>query len=377
MNARGLYIHVPFCRRRCPYCDFAIEVGASSVGFVDGVARELALRHKEIEWPLQTVSLGGGTPSSLGPPELQRLIELVRGYGIDDDAEISLEVNPEDIDGDVAQGLRRAGFTRVSVGLQSFDDDVLLYLGRAHDGAAGAAAVAALVECGVDTGVDLIVGVPGETSGRLARDIVKTAALGVGHVSAYLLTVEAGTPLVRLIADKKRAAVDDEAQAAAYEQVQALCAEAGFQQYEVSSYARPGKTSRHNRMYWQRGEYLGLGPGAHSFAIAEDGSVRRRHNRARLTGWLLDPDDDVDVEVLEPAHALREALAFGLRDKGEGVDSAALAALHHTVLTPGLQAALSASVAGGDVVAIAGRLHLSAQGVLFADRVARCILQAR
>ncbi len=376
-RARGVYVHVPFCRRRCPYCDFAIEVGADTTGFVDAVAAELSRRHTEIAWPVQTVSLGGGTPSSLSPAELARLLGLIQARGVEAGAELSLEVNPEDIDDDVAGGLPAAGFTRVSVGLQSFDDDVLRYLGRAHDGAGGARAIAALVASGVDVGVDLIVGVPGEGPQRLHDDIAKAAAAGVGHVSAYLLTVEAGTPLVQLIAQYKRAAVDDDVQAQAYEQVQRLCAQQGFEQYEVSSYARPGKASRHNRLYWQRGDYLGLGPGAHSFAVLADGSVRRRHNRGRLGAWQLDCDADVDVERLEPAHALREALAFGLRDQEAGVDVVALAELHCTSLTPGVTAALSRSVERGDVVERGSRLHLSAQGVRFADRVARAILQAR
>ncbi|MDP2340135.1 MAG: coproporphyrinogen-III oxidase family protein [Deltaproteobacteria bacterium] len=372
---RGVYAHVPFCRRRCPYCDFAIEVGVDPTGFVDAIARELERRRHEIEWPVQTVSLGGGTPSSLPPAELARLLQVIGP--VDADAERSLEVNPEDIDEGTASGLREAGFTRVSVGLQSFDDSVLRYLGRAHDGAGGSGAIEALVRSGVDVGVDLIVGVPGEGPSRLERDIERAAGLGVGHVSAYLLTVEAGTPLVQLIASHKRAAVDDDAQAAAYERVQGLCAAAGFQQYEVSSYARPGKTSRHNRLYWQRGDYLGLGPGAHSFAVLDDGSVRRRHNRARFAAWKEDCDADVDVEVLEPAHALREALAFGLRDQAAGVDVEGLAALHCTPLTAGVAAALRLSIERGDVVVRGQRHHLGEQGVRFADRVARAILQAR
>ena len=370
-DTRGIYVHVPFCRRRCPYCDFAIEVGADPTGFVEAVGRELDRRHNEVAWPVHTVSLGGGTPSSLPPAQLARLLDLLRARGIVSGAEISLEVNPEDVDDDAAGGLVSAGFTRASVGLQSFDDGVLRYLGRAHDGAGGAAAVAALTRSGVDVGVDLIVGVPGEGADRLQQDIERAAALGVGHISAYLLTLEAGTPLVQLIAEHKRAAVDDEAQAVAYERVQGLCESAGFEQYEVSSYARPGKSSRHNRLYWQRGDYLGLGPGAHSFAVLTDGSVRRRHTRARFASWRDDCDADLDVEVLEPAHALREALAFGLRDKEAGVDVAALCALHRSPLTAELEAALQTSKRQGDVVVAAGgRLHLSAQGVRFADRVA-------
>ena len=244
---RHVYVHVPFCRRHCPYCDFAIEVGKSHAGYVDAVIAEWRARGAGFDH-VSSLSFGGGTPSSLSPDELGRIVAAIRP-ALNDDAEVSLEVNPEDIDADVAAGLKRNGFTRVSVGLQSFDDDVLAYLGRAHDGVSGRAAVNALVDVGgfggaFDVGVDLIVGVPGEGKDRLAADIAAARDLGVVHISTYLLTLEPGTPLVQLIARNKRAPVDDDAQADAYESVQRLCESAGFTQYEVSSHAKPGKTSR-------------------------------------------------------------------------------------------------------------------------------------
>lgn len=393
MSARacGVYVHVPFCRRHCPYCDFAIEVGKSQDGYVDAVLAEWEARRASFvvgrggPRTIASLSFGGGTPSSLPPRELHRLVAAVAG-DLDKNAEVSLEVNPEDIDDDVATGLNDAGFTRVSVGLQSFDDGVLRYLGRAHDAAVGAAAIAALVATGVDVGVDLIVGVPGEGPDRLARDIDRVRALGVVHLSTYLLTVEPGTPLVRLIESKKREAVDDDAQATAYESIQELCRAAGFTQYEVSSYALPSsssssssselKWSRHNRLYWQRGDYLGLGPGAHGFVVNGDGSVTRRHNRARLEQWLRDPHGGFDVEELDAAHALREGIAFGLRDKIHGVDVVELAALHQMPVTAGIAGALERAVAIGNVVVVAGRHHLTDLGLRFADRVARDVLGA-
>ena len=379
MSARssGVYVHVPHCRRRCPYCDFAIEVGASTDGFVEAVARELEARAGWLTWPAQTLSLGGGTPSSLSTTELARLVDAVRARGLAEDAEVSLEVNPEDVDDAYAAGLRAAGFTRVSVGLQSFDDDVLRYLGRAHDGAGAAAAVRALVNVGVDVGVDLIVGVPGEGDVRLAEDVARAADLAVVHISTYLLTLEEGTPLVQLIARGKRAAIDDDVQADAYERVRDVCAARGFAQYEVSSHARGGRASRHNRLYWQRGDYLGLGPGAHSFRVNDDGAAIRRHTAARLTAWRPDPAQaEADLERLEPAHALREAVAFGLRDLWAGVDVAALAALHKTEVPASLRAVLEAAASRGDVRVDGEAAWLTAKGARFADRVAREVLGA-
>jgi putative oxygen-independent coproporphyrinogen III oxidase len=380
-RARGVYVHVPFCRRRCSYCDFYFEIGQSTAGFVDGVACELAARADEIDWPVQTVSFGGGTPSQLGAADLARIVELVSVRGLAPDAEVSLEVNPEDVDDALADGLRRAGFSRVSVGLQSLDDDVLRWLGRAHDRARGIAAVAALVNAGLDVGVDLIVGVPDEGAQRVADDLARVIDAGVVHVSAYVLTVEQGTPLVSLIARGRRRAVDEDAQASAYERFQDQAPAHGLQQYEISSWARSGRESRHNRLYWQRGDYLGLGPGAHSFRVDEGGRACRRHTTARLASWLRAPANPVaEYEVLEPAHALREAIAFGLRDLAAGVDVAALAALHRASVGPALAAALATATARGDVEAVDGdgsRIHrLTPRGARFADGVAREVLGA-
>jgi oxygen-independent coproporphyrinogen-3 oxidase len=376
-----VYVHVPFCRRRCPYCDFYFEVGAASAGFVDAVARELARRGGELSWPAATLSFGGGTPSQLPVADLARIVDLVRARGLVDDAEIALEVNPEDVDDALVAGLAAAGFTRVSVGLQSFDDVVLRWLGRAHDRRRGRDAIAALVAAGFDVGVDLIVGVPIEAHDRLQRDVDDAAALGVVHLSTYILTVEPGTPLVQLIRRGAREAIDDDRQADAYEAILARAEAAGYAQYEVSSHARPGKTSRHNRLYWQRGDYLGLGPGAHSFHVDDAGRAVRRHTTARLADWRTALRDGADaaheVEVLEPAHALREGIAFGLRDLGAGIDLDALATLHRTAVTPTIRAALDAAIARGDVVSGSdGRLRLTRTGARFADRVGRDVLAA-
>jgi len=379
---RGVYVHVPHCRRRCPYCDFAIEVGASTDGFVDALQAELSLRATELPWPASTLSLGGGTPSQLPVTDLARIVALVREQGLDDDAEVALEVNPEDIDRPFAEGLKAAGFTRVSVGLQSFDDAVLKYLGRAHDQRRGLIAVEQLVQAGLHVGVDLIVGVPGEAAGRLADDVARAAALGVGHLSAYILTLEADTPLVQLIKRGARAAIDDDHQADAYETVVDLTTGAGFAQYEISSHALPGRTSRHNRLYWQRGDYLGLGPGAHSFRVDDDGRARRRHTTARLGDWrealLAGQDAAHDDEILDRDHAFREAVAFGSRDLGVGVDLHRLAALHQTDVAPDVVTALDAAVARGDMaVSATGEVQtwrLTTRGARFADRVARDVL---
>lgn len=376
----GVYVHVPYCRRRCPYCDFRIEIRRADAGFAKAVAAELFARAAELPWPAATLSFGGGTPSALPPVELAEVIAAVSAAGLAAGAEISLEANPEDVTDEVARAWRSAGVTRVSLGVQSFDDEVLAWLGRAHRGDAARAAVAVVRAAGIpQVGVDLIVGVPVDGPARIARDVEIIDELGVGHVSAYLLTVEEGTPLVRLIARGARAPVDDDAQADAYERAQALLAARGYSHYEISNHARPGEESRHNRLYWAHQPYLGLGPGAHSMRELGDGSVLRRHNHASLDAWLADPAGAAhEDETLAPEHALREAIAFGLRDLGRGVDLEALALRRRADPSAPL-AALAPARARGELFEEAGGrvLRLSARGARFADRIARDVLAAR
>jgi oxygen-independent coproporphyrinogen-3 oxidase len=382
-SERGVYVHVPFCRRRCPYCDFAIEVRAVDAGYARAVVAELRGRAHELDagrsaGGTATLSFGGGTPSALAVDDLAEIVDGARtAVALSPGAEVSLELNPEDVDAAYANALRAAGFTRASLGVQSFDDDVLAWLGRAHDGARARAAVAACVAAGLRTGVDLIVGVPDERAGRLARDVAALEAMGVGHVSAYLLTVEPATPLVQLIAKNARAALDEDQQADAYEQAQELLVQSGWSQYEVSSYARAGEESRHNRLYWQGGEYLGVGPSAHSMRRDVAGAVHRRHTTARLDGWLRDPLRAAhDVEVLAGADAFRESVAFGLRDLAAGVDVNVLALRHNAPARVALSvhAVLESDSA---LVAVRGeRCYLTSRGARFADRIARAVLAA-
>lgn len=378
--AAGIYVHVPYCRRRCPYCDFSIEIRRADAAFVDAVAAELRARAQEVPLPAASLSLGGGTPSALPTEAVAEVIAHVRAAGLADDAEISLEANPEDVTPTVARAWRAAGVTRVSLGVQSFDDGVLGWLGRVHRTEQARAAVRAVMDAGIaQVGVDLIVGVPGEGPTRIARDLDVVDELGVGHVSAYLLTVEPGTPLVRLIARGVRGAVDDDHQADAYQLVQQLLVHRGFLQYEISSYARPGHESRHNRLYWAHAPYLGAGPGAHSLRELADGSVVRRHNSARLMVWLADPAGAAhDDETLVPAHALREAVAFGLRDLARGVDLRALAARRHAD-PDALRATLTAAIRRGELIEDDGGrvVRLTPLGARYSDRVARDVLAAR
>lgn len=280
---RHLYLHVPFCARRCSYCDFSIAVRkrVPADDFVAAVAGELALvRAAGLAGPsepgLDTLYLGGGTPSSLPPDALAVLLPLVfaafPGPGPRDGVEVTLEANPEDVTLDAARAWRAAGINRVSLGAQSFDDRVLAWMHRSHDAARTGQAVRALRAAGIaDISLDLIFAVPADLGRDWARDLECALALRPTHLSLYGLTVEARTPLARWISRGAASAPDDERYATEYLHAHERLARDGYHFYEVSNAGLGGRRSRHNSAYWTERAYLGLGPAAHSF----DGRTRR------------------------------------------------------------------------------------------------------
>jgi len=375
-TARALYVHVPWCRRRCPYCDFYFVVGRANPAFVDGARKEIDARTRELTGPLTSIAFGGGTPSLLAPDDVRAVVDHARTvFGLVDDAEVTLEANPEDLDADLARALADAGVTRLSLGVQSFDDDVLRALGRAHDGARARAALLAAKRHVARVSCDLIIGVPGERAARLDDDLRAVLDAGVGHVSTYMLTVEDGTTLARQVAAGARADVDDDAQANAYAHARGRLAQSGFVHYEVSSFARADEESRHNRVYWGRGAYLGIGPGAHSLVIDDEGRAIRRANAGALDAWLAAPDDAPHtIETLDAPEALREAIAFSLRDLVLGIDGEALEARHRVRAPDDVKETLARFAREGFVSGAWPRARLTEEGALFADRVARDVL---
>ena len=253
---RHLYVHVPFCPTICPYCDFHVLTRRAGLverylARLDEEARELAATFRV---DLDTVYVGGGTPSFLRDEELRALAHSVQrhlGWGR---LENTLEINPGTVSAARAAHWRALGFDRASVGVQSLDDATLRFLGRQHDAAQAAAAVQTLVAGGFRVSGDLITAVPGQP---LDTDIQGLVDLGVGHVSAYTLTIEPGTEFAR-----RGVNVSEDDERAGFERTEALLTAQGFTRYEVSNYARPGQESRHNTAYWLGRTYLGLGPGA-------------------------------------------------------------------------------------------------------------------
>lgn len=275
----GLYIHIPFCKAKCAYCDFYSL--AHSEEKMDAYTAAL-LRHLEEVAPraagmqVDTVYFGGGTPSYLGPARLIRILQTVqRRYDVTKDAEITLEANPDSAgDWRALRKLRRAGFNRLSLGVQSTDDGLLRRIGRIHTYEQVQQAVAAARKAKfTNLSLDLIYGLPGQTLEDWQRTLADAAALGPEHLSCYGLKLEEGTPLWQQ--RQELTLPDDDAQADMYLYTVAALSEAGYGQYEISNFAKAGRESRHNLKYWRMQEYAGFGPGAHSdFGGVRYGYVR-------------------------------------------------------------------------------------------------------
>ncbi|HEV3012767.1 MAG TPA: radical SAM family heme chaperone HemW [Actinomycetota bacterium] len=331
----GVYVHVPFCRTRCHYCDFVTYTGMEGLRrpYAAALLEEAATAAAALgpEPPLVTsVFVGGGTPTLLPAEDLARLLARLRELlPFADGAEVTVEANPETVEPAMAEGLAGAGVTRVSMGAQSFDGRVLAGLGRAHDAARVAAAVATLRAAGVPAlNLDLIYGGPGEDAGSWSATLEAALALEPEHLSAYALTIEPATKFGRLVATGRMAEPGEDDLADRYEAACSALAAAGYHHYEVSNWARVTHASLHNLTYWRRGRYLGLGAGAHEF----DGATRR-WNVDGVPAYLAAVGEGrrptSGKERLDGEQARFEALALRLRtvdglDPGEarslGVD---------------------------------------------------------
>lgn len=282
---RSAYVHVPFCARRCPYCDFAVvaagEPGAEETGrYVDALIGEIGLESGP--FPIGAVNFGGGTPTGLDPHDLERILIALRNrFGLASDAEVSIEANPEDWSPRYAAALREAGFNRVSFGVQSFDPEVLAYLGRRHSPDQAERAVTVARSAGFDTiNIDLIYGAPVETDPSWASTVDRALTLGPEHLSAYALTVEGGTELSRSVRDGAPAP-DGDVQADRWESLAAAASSIGLVRYEISNWATPGHACRYNLSTWAMGEFVAFGTGAHDH---RDGT--RARNVRRLDAYV-------------------------------------------------------------------------------------------
>lgn len=335
-----IYIHVPFCLRRCGYCDFNtytatdLGAGASRGHYAQMVIREMALIRQwqcdhGIEEPAaSTVFFGGGTPTVLAAADLVAMVDAIRAiWGLTPDAEITTEANPDTVDEAYIVELADGGFTRISFGMQSAVPHVLATLDRTHTPSNVAAGVDAATMAGLRSSVDLIYGAPGESLEDWRTSVEAALDLGVHHISAYALTVEPTTKMGRRIAAGTLPKPDDDDEAAKYELADELFTQAGLDWYEISNWARPGYESRHNLGYWRNVDWAGLGPGAHSHyrchAVSSNGYGLRSWDIAHPRLWGVAINEHrvpwADSERITAEENLEELIMLGLRMR-EGLD---------------------------------------------------------
>lgn len=371
----SVYVHVPFCARACPYCDFDFVVGRHPDvdGYVDALSRQADATAPE-RVPVRTVYFGGGTPSSLGVRGLARLVAWTRRrFDTSGTREWTVEVNPEHASERLIAGLAEAGIDRVSLGLQSARPDALRLLGRVHSGAQGLAAARGVVAAGLRCSVDLIVGWPGQTADALADDLRAIVDTGVGHVSIYALTIEAGTPWASLQARGLRPPVDDDHQAQQLRRVHETLTAAGLSHYETASYARSGQIADHNYGYWSWRDVVAFGPSGSSVTHTTGGVVRRTAPRG-LAAWSAAPTAGSE-DRLGPRAAAAEGLWLGLR-RFEGVALGDFLARFGGVDEAWVRARVERQVRRGNLRWDGSTLRLGPDGWLWHDEVGTDLLVA-
>ncbi len=392
-GAVSLYVHIPFCAHKCPYCDFNTYAGLETLydDTVDALCAELAAWGPWLAGrPVETIFLGGGTPTVLSAAQLERLFAAMHAhYTLAAGCEVTSEANPGTVDRESFVTLRNLGVNRLSLGVQSFQPAELAFLGRIHDVDDVTRAFSAARLAGFDDiNLDFIFGLPNQQTDLWENTLARALALGPEHLSLYSLIVEENTPLYNWVETGRVAAPDDDLAATLYETAMARLAEAGYAQYEVSNWARlatgeapdirtPAHLSRHNRVYWRNGEYVGIGPGAHSHMRLRDEArqswSRRWSNRKPVAGYVRRMQQGAPVEafseLLDERTAMGETMMVGLRLVREGVPYAHFARLHGADLRTVFAAELADLTALGLLEVDNVRVRLTARGLLLGNQV--------
>lgn len=356
----GLYVHVPFCASKCAYCDFASYAGreADIPRYVDAVIREIVRRGAETGHPrADTVFLGGGTPSLLDERQITRILDALHGaFPIERGAEITCECNPGTLTARLAHALRKAGVNRLSIGAQARQARLLRLLGRIHDWQGVVASVETARQAGFDNiNLDLMFGLPSQSVVDFRETLQAAIALSPTHLSCYGLIVEEGTPLCRDIAEGKLALPDEAAEREMYELARQTLAADGFDQYEISNFARPGHACRHNLGCWTRVPYLGFGCAAHSFF-----EQCRTMNPSRIDAYLA--GDEPKTERISREEARFESMMLGLR-LTRGVKNEDFADMHGMSIREAFGEKLDALINSGLLQWHEGALRLTRLGM--------------
>lgn len=380
----GLYVHIPFCERKCLYCSFySIETFDGKERYLDSVVREMKMRRDDldgrgIELPVfDTVFFGGGTPSILSPAEIEGIIHgLQASYRIDPAAEVTMECNPGALVDDWLQGYRQLGINRMSFGVQSFQDDELRFLSRIHTAADAQRSISLARRYFENVSLDLIFALPRQTVDRWRSNLRRGIELGTEHISAYSLIFEEGTPLNAMRLAGQVRPIPDGLEADMYEETMRTLADARFEQYEVSNYARPGRRCRHNLGYWERSTCLAFGPSAHGF-VREGTPPFRWANISNLSAWAEMVGRGVlptlTAEELGLGEEIEETVYLGLRSRG--IPLKEFNALAGTKLIEAAPGIITQMIDRGHAEMEDGRFRLTISGYPFADRYAVALIE--
>ncbi len=362
----GIYLHIPFCRKACTYCDFHFSTSMQGRERVlNAMAKELDQRAAELDGTVGAIYFGGGTPSLLELNEVARFMRDIHARcTVAADAEVTLEANPDDITVERLAAWKDIGITRLSLGTQSFREERLRFMGRAHTAVQARRSIELIARAGYASwSIDLIYGLPGMDHAEWDEQLTIALDHGMPHLSAYCLTVETRTALAHQVRKGLVRMPEDTDQSAQFDRLMDRMEQAGLEHYEISNFGRPGHRSRHNMSYWEGVYYLGIGPSAHSF----DGHVRRwnvAHN-IRYAKALEEGSAFSEEEILTPAQRTNELLMTGLRTiAGVHVERLEMDALATN------RSALERHLASGHLTLEGGRLALTRAGRHFADRIA-------
>ncbi|MCE7071144.1 radical SAM family heme chaperone HemW [Dyadobacter sp. CY327] len=366
-----LYLHIPFCRQACHYCDFHFSTNTTNKrAVVEAIANEIILRKDYLpKADIETIYFGGGTPSMLDEAELHLLLNTInQHFTVSPHAEITLEANPDDLQREKLQQFYNAGINRLSIGIQSFHEPHLQFLNRIHSASEGEICVRTAQEIGItNISIDLIYAIPSPDHSILMQDMQKAFAMDIAHISAYCLTIEPQTAFGSWLKKKKIKPIDEEYAAQQFELLVKTLAENRYEQYEISNFARNGHYSMHNSSYWKQRPYLGVGPSAHSY----NGASREYNvsNNARYVEAIQKRIIPTTVETLSPADQTNEYLLTGLRTKW-GVNKEKLELLSGGSFALIHTADLQQMAKKNWIREDADNWYLTDSGKLFADRIA-------
>ena len=377
-----LYIHIPYCQGKCIYCDFYSTGLSNRKEFLKALVAELSYRRKELDECLSSVYIGGGTPSLLTAGEFSWLADKLHsffnseGISFSDDFEFTLEVNPEDVSPEKLAAWKKAGVNRLSMGVQSLNQEELSFLHRRHNRAKALKSIESVADCFDNFSLDFIYGIPGQTPDTLQQTLSEALSFRPPHVSVYALTYETGTPLELLLRHGKVKSCDEELYNLMDRQVSSQLRQAGMERYEISNYALPGFRARHNSGYWKFKPYLGLGPGASSY----NGLNVRRTNPSDLKGYISyfsEPSKHdrsfYEEEVLDCEANIIETIMVSLRCR-EGIG---LEKFKDKFGPEDLELLLKRGkrfIESGDLILSENRLHLSENGIYLSDYIIRNLL---